>query len=69
MDWAAQIPDMTAIENLWKTLGQNVTPRNPSHLEELWEKLQELQEEWTKITVDKYQNLVKSCERRCAEVI
>ena len=66
MDWPPQSPDMNPIENLWKTLGQNVMARNPAKVEDLWIKLQE---EWAKITVAQCQDLLKSCGRRYAAVI
>ena len=39
MDWNAHSPDLNPIENLWKTLGQEVMARNPENLEDLWLKL------------------------------
>ena len=66
MDWPPQSPDLNPIENLWKTLGVKVTERNPTNMEDLWVKLQE---EWSKISIEDCQELIRSCSRRCAAVI
>ena len=65
MDWPPQSPDLNPIENLWKTLGVKVMERNPTNTEDLWVKLQE---EWSKISIEDYQELIRSCSR-CAAVI
>ncbi|KAF2363637.1 Dbl (DH) domain [Trinorchestia longiramus] len=66
MNWPAKSPDMNPIENLWKTLEQNVMTRNSANVEDLWLKSQE---EWAKITVPQCQDLLKSCARGYAAVI
>ena len=66
MDWPPQSPDLNPIENLWKTLGVKVMERNPTNTEDLWVKLQE---EWSKISIEDCQELIRSCSRRCATVI
>ena len=66
MDWPPQSPDLNPIENLWKTLGVKVMERNPTNMEDLWVKLQE---EWSKISIEDCQELIRSCSRRCAAVI
>ena len=66
MDWPPQSPDLNPIENLWKTFGVKVMERNPTNTEDLWVKLQE---EWSKISIKDYQELIRSCSRRCAAVI
>ena len=66
MDWPPQSPDLNPIENLWKTLGVKVMERNPTNTEDLWVKLQE---EWSKISIENCQELIRSCSRRCAAVI
>ena len=66
MDWPPQSPDLNPIENLWKTLGVKVMERNPTNTEDLWVKLLE---EWSKISIDVCQELIRSCSRRCAAVI
>ena len=62
MDW----PQQSSIENLWKTLRVKVMERNPTNTEDLWENLQE---EWSKISIEDCQELIRSCSRRCAVVI
>ena len=66
MDWPPQSPDSNPIENLWKTLAVKVMERNPTTTEDLWVKLQE---EWSKISIEDCQELIRSCSRRCAAVI
>ena len=66
MDWPPQSPDLNQIENLWKTLGVKVIERNPTNTEDLWVKLQE---EWSKISIEDCQELIRSCSRRCPAVI
>ena len=66
MDWPPQSPDLNPIENLWMTLGVKVMERNPTNTEDLWVKLQE---EWSKISIEDCQELIRSCSRRCAAVI
>ena len=66
MDWPLQSPDLNPIENLWKTLGLKVMERNPTNTEDLRVKLQE---EWSKISIEDCQELIRSCSRRCAAVI
>ena len=56
-----QSPDLNPIENLWNTLGVKVMERNPTNTEDLWVKLQE---EWSKISIEDCQELIRSCSRR-----
>ena len=63
MDWPPQSPNLNPIENLWKTLRVKVMERNPTYMEDLWVKLQE---EWSKISIEDCQELIRSCSRRCA---
>ena len=63
MDWPPQSPDLNPIENLWKTLGMKIMETNT---EDLWVKLQE---EWSKISIEDCQELIRSCSRRCTAVI
>ena len=66
MDWPPQSNDLNPIENLWKTLGVKGMERNPTNTEDFWVKLQE---EWSKISIEDCQKLIRSCSRRCAAVI
>ena len=68
LPWPAQSPDLNPIENLWDELERQVRkhkplPKNPN---DLWEILQE---EWLKLDVNKYKNLVDSMPRRIEAVI
>ena len=40
--------------------------RNPTNTEDFWVKLQE---EWSKISIEDCQELIRFCSRRCATVI
>lgn len=66
MKWPAQSPDLNPIENLWKIIGDKVRERQPSTVTDLWTKIEQ---EWNKITPEFCKKLVRSCGRRCAEVI
>jgi len=68
LPWPAQSPDLNPIENLWDELERQVRnhkplPKNPN---DLWEILQE---EWLKLDINKYKNLVDSMPRRIEAVI
>jgi transposase len=68
LPWPAQSPDLNPIENLWDELERQVRkhkplPKNPNNLWEI------LQEEWLKLDVNKYKNLVDSMPRRIEAVI
>ena len=56
MDWPEQSPDLNQIENLWKTLGQNLIVINLENELNLWSKMQE---EGIEITVVHCQNTSK----------
>ena len=66
--WPAQSPDLNPIENLWDELERQVRAHIPlpKNRENLWEILQE---EWSNIDSNKYQNLVDSMPRRISAVI
>ena len=66
MDCPPQNPDLNLIENLWKTLGVKDMERNPTNTKNLWVNIQE---EWSKISIEYCQQRIGSCSRRCAAVI
>jgi len=68
LPWPAQSPDLNPIENLWDELERRVQAHIslPKNRENLWEILQE---EWSNIDINKYQNLVDSMPRRISAVI
>jgi hypothetical protein len=59
---------LNPIENLWDELERRVRAHIPlpKNRENLWEILQE---EWSNIDINKYQNLVDSMPRRISAVI
>ncbi|GBC21983.2 IS630 family transposase [Rhizophagus irregularis DAOM 181602=DAOM 197198] len=63
-----QSPDLNPIEHLWDELERQVWVHKPlpKNRENLWEILQE---EWSNIEADKYQNLISSMPRRISAVI
>jgi len=68
LPWPAQSPDLNPIEHLWDELERHVRAHKPlpKNRENLWEILQE---EWSNIEVNKYQNLVNSMPHRISAVI
>lgn len=68
LPWPAQSPDLNPIENLWDELDRQVRAHKPlpKNREDLW---RILQEKWSNISVDKYQNLIDSMPRRVDAVI
>ncbi|GES87853.1 congested-like trachea protein isoform X1 [Rhizophagus clarus] len=64
----AQSPDLNPIENLWDELERRVRAHVPlpKSRENLWEILQE---EWSNIDINKYQNLVDIMPRRISAII
>ena len=66
MDWPPQSPYLNPIEYFRKTLEMKVMERTPTNTGDLWVKLQE---EWSKISIEDCQELIRSCSRRCAAVI
>lgn len=63
LDWISQSPDMNPIENAWKYLKNRLvehTPK-PSNLEEVFEIIKE---EWSKIPLSFFQNLIEGMPRR-----
>jgi hypothetical protein len=66
LDWPAQSPDLSPIENLWRVLKQRVAKHRSATLEELW---QAVQEEWGKISPEMCHRLIESMARRCQAVL
>lgn len=68
LPWPAQSPDLNPIEHLWDELERKVRAHKPlpTNINELYEILQE---EWIKIDIKKYQNLVNSMPSRINAVI
>ena len=63
LEWISQSPDMNPIENAWKFLKNRLiehTPK-PSNLEEVFVIIKE---EWSKIPLSYFQNLVEGMPRR-----
>ena len=57
MEWPAQSPDMSPIENVWKWLNEGAKEKNPWNVEDLWTYLKW---ECEKIPVDKCKTLIRS---------
>ena len=61
LEWPAQSPDMSPIENLWWIIKRSVSKRTPKNLEEL---KAAIQEEWDKITPQQCERLVGNMPAR-----
>lgn len=61
LPWPPSSPDLNIIENCWKTLGDRVSKRNPSNLNEL---KSFLRQEWGNMPQVMAENLVNSLPRR-----
>lgn len=66
LDWPSQSPDLNPIEHLWEELDRRIRTRSMSKTSEL---MAALQEEWEKIPIKVFMNLVESMPRRCEAVI
>ena len=68
LDWPAQSPDLSPIENLWKDVGAELQKHSFSNLDELWEAIKKV---WQSIPPARCEALVMSVPRRlkaCKEV-
>lgn len=61
LDWPAQSPDMSPIENLWWIIKRSISKRKPKSLDELKALIQE---EWDKITPQQCERLVGNMPAR-----
>jgi hypothetical protein len=63
LDWASQSPDMNPIENAWKLVKDAIFARidRASNLDEVFEIVKE---EWEKIPVEKFRQLIDGMPRR-----
>ena len=66
LPWPSQSPDLNPIENLWGELKRRVHERGPRTLDDL-ERL--CKEEWSKIPLSVFSNLVKCYRRRLSAVL
>ena len=66
LPWPSQSPDLNPIENLWGELKRRVHKRGPRTLDDL-ERL--CKEEWSKIPLSVFSNLVKCYRRRLRAVL
>lgn len=66
LPWPSQFPDLNPIENLWSELKRRVQRRGPRSLDDL-EIL--CKEEWSKIPLSVFSNLVKHYKRRLGAVL
>ena len=68
MDWPAQPPDLSPVENVWHILKLAIDKRmSKIHS---YERLEEVvREEWEKIDKKMVTNCIESMPKRCAEVI
>lgn len=66
LDWPPQSPDLNPLENLWRTLKQDVASKCSTNTQQLWTIVQQ---SWNKISRDDCCKLIDSMPRRCAAVI
>ena len=68
MDWPAKSPDLSPIENLWAILARKVY-QNQRQFRDV-DKLQKcVMDSWDAIDEDVLENLIKSMQKRCIEVL
>ena len=65
-DWPAQSPDLNIIEPLWSDLKLQVSKKNSTNIDMLWNNCKE---EWDAIPTSKIKNLYQSIPKRLKEVI
>lgn len=65
LTWPSQLPDMNPIENLWRTLKNQICGKRPKNLSEL----KVFAEEWSKIPTKSCQALVESYRNRLRAVV
>ena len=65
MDWPANSPDLSPIENLWGFLKVKVAKRSPATVSDL---KMILKEEWENISLEYLQSLVRSMPKRLQEL-
>lgn len=68
MQWPAQSPDLNPIEHLWSHLKKRLSKYSeaPKGYHQLW---QRVQDEWSKISVETCQHLIRSMPRRIEAVL
>lgn len=68
LQWPSQSPDLNPIENIWKILKDNVQQRRPPP--RTYEALKAaLQEEWERLDVSIFMNVINSMQNRMIQVI
>ena len=66
MDWPAQSPDLSPIENLWDEIDRRIHTKNITNTSDLFEEIQNI---WNSIPQDYIDKLLKSMKNRCLEVM
>ena len=66
LDWPAQSPDLSPIENLWDYVNREVKKQKPGSVDELWNSIQKV---WAEIPKDLCAKLVGTMPKRCREVV
>ncbi len=66
MEWPAQSPDLNVIEPFWDLLHSKLEKSKATSEEVLWNQLQDA---WSKITVEECRKYIDSMPQRCRAVI